>query len=77
MLDLSKVSHTVRRLSARELADLPIDGWENAKVDTSKYYVSFMSAYEIDPRYPEVYEALKNEGLVCQIVDGAYIVAPA
>jgi hypothetical protein len=77
MLDLSKVSHVVRKLSARELADLPSFGWENAKVDTNKYYVSFMSAYEIDPRYPEIYEALRNEGLVCQVVNGVYIVAPA
>ena len=36
-----------RLISAQELADLS-DEWQNATVDTSKYYMTVLSAYECD-----------------------------
>lgn len=53
------------------MADLPAEGWENAKVDTRKYYVTFTQAFEIQSA--KDYRKLKAKGVVCQIVDGKYI----
>jgi hypothetical protein len=58
----------VRRVSNRELADLPQD-WENPVVDTRNYYQSAMEAYEVDEA---TYLHGKMEGCLCQKHQGKY-----
>lgn len=61
-----------RQLSNKELADLPLGGWENIKVDSHRYSVSFMEAWEVNKCS---YDKGKNLGLLCRIVNGKYIIA--
>lgn len=60
----------IRKISAKELFDLSED-WENSKV-SKEYYDSVAEAYEVDK---EVYDELKNDGVLCQEHDGLYYVA--
>lgn len=55
-----------RKISAEELFNLSED-WENAKVDTSKYYCSVLEAYEVDE---EILDIAKAEGALWQVQDG-------
>lgn len=61
----------IRKISNKELCDLSED-WENSKVDRSKYYDNVVEAYEVDK---EVFDGLKNDGVLCQEQDGKYYVA--
>ena len=54
-----------RRISNEELFNLGED-WNNAKVDTSKYYCSVLEAYEVDN---DVLDIAKAEGALWQIHD--------
>ena len=60
-----------RRISSRELADLP-ETWENPTVDTSKYFQSVMCAFEVDRT---AYEAYKKKGGLCQCFESRYYIA--
>lgn len=55
-----------RKISAEELFNLSED-WENAKVDTSKYYCSVLEAYEVDEG---ILDIAKAEGALWQVQDG-------
>jgi hypothetical protein len=58
----------LRKLSNEELADLP-ENWENAKVDTRKYFQCVMEAWEIEK---DAYEANKIDGFLVQEYKGRY-----
>lgn len=61
-----------RKLTAAEQADLPVEGWINAKVDTRFYIPSFTESWEVDA---DTYQELCNAGVLCQrLEDGRYIV---
>lgn len=66
------VSFYHRRLSNQELADLPLDGWHNVKIDESKYTVSFLKAWEVDEA---TYRQAQSAGVLCREVDGKFILA--
>lgn len=61
-----------RLLSNKEMADLPDTGWHNFTEDSSKYYVSFLQAWEVDR---PLYESCKLEGNLCIIHEGKYYIA--
>jgi hypothetical protein len=61
-----------RRLTDEELADLPLDHWHNVKIDESRYYVSFLKAWEVDE---VTYLRAKRAGMLCRYVDGRFILA--
>ena len=56
-----------RAISARELADLSNE-WLNATVDTSKYYMTVLDAYEVDAVTFEGWNGPK------QIYEGRYYI---
>ena len=60
-----------RELTDLELAELS-NHWENAKVDTRKYYQNVTTAWEVD--YNE-YAATQLAGDLCQEHQGQYYVA--
>ena len=60
-----------RELTAQELADLP-EAWQNAKVDTSKYYQSALKAWEVDPK---TYQQAKAAGRLCMQYKGRFYIA--
>lgn len=60
-----------RKLSAKELADLS-EEWENATVDTSKYYQNVMMAWEVRE---EIYNKHKAAGRLCQKDNGKFYIA--
>jgi hypothetical protein len=62
---------TGRKNSNQELADLSSE-WENATVDTKKYYQNVMYAYEVNK---QVYDSWKSEGGLCQIYKNRYYIA--
>ena len=57
-----------RRISNKELADLPTD-WENPTVDTRKYIQNVSAAYEVDDT---TYLRRKRLGDLVQIHQGKY-----
>jgi hypothetical protein len=59
-----------RKLTNAEMADLPVDGWKNPKVDTRHYYVTFWKAYEVDQA---TYHQAIADGIVGQVVNGRFI----
>ena len=60
-----------RELNAQELADLP-EAWQNAKVDTSKYYQSALKAWEVDPQTDQ---QAKAAGRLCMQYKGRFYIA--
>jgi hypothetical protein len=60
-----------RLLNNQELADLPSD-WNNARVDTRKYYQNVLRAYEVDET---TYIECKMNGDICQAYKFRYYVA--
>lgn len=68
---LQSLLTTPRRLTNEELADLP-GNWENATVDTTKYYQNVLLAYEVDePRY----NFYKLTGGLCQKYNDKFYIA--
>jgi hypothetical protein len=61
-----------RRLTSEELADLPLDHWNNVKVDESEYIVSFLKAWEVDE---ETYKQARSSGVLCRVVGDKFILA--
>ena len=61
----------LRRISNAELADLP-SRWENATVDTTKYYQNVIYAYEVSK---SVYEKHKRIGGLCQEYKDKFYIA--
>jgi hypothetical protein len=61
-----------RRLTNEELADLPLDHWNNTKIDESKYYISFLKAWEVDE---ETYKQARSSGVLCRVVGDKFILA--
>ncbi len=61
----------MRQISNEELFNLSED-WENATVDTTKYYSNVMSAVEVSDKE---YEAFKKKGCIVQEHDKKYFVA--
>ena len=66
-------------LTPTEQADLPSDwkrgnrpGWENAKVDTSRYYPSIWQVYATDRA---TYEQHKAAGGLCMVYKDRYYIA--
>jgi len=55
-----------RKITPIELADLS-ENWNNALVDTSKYYCHVLRAWEVDG---ETLELAKREGVLWQVQDG-------
>lgn len=62
----------IRKLTNEEMASLPNDGWENALVDTAKYYVSYVATWEVPE---DVYNELRNAGILCRNDVGMRVVA--
>ena len=60
-----------RRITNRELADIS-DEWENALVDTNKYYQCVLRAYEVTE---EEYNRHKKSGGLCQKFNGKFYIA--
>lgn len=68
---LDSLMTTPRRLTNEELADIS-SNWENATVDTTKYYQNVFLAYEVDePRY----NFYKLTGGLCQKYKGKFYIA--
>ena len=55
-----------RKITPRELADLS-ENWQNAKIDTNKYYCHVLRAWEVDDW---TLAQAKREGLLWQVQDG-------
>jgi len=62
---------TVRLLNDLELAELSCE-WENAKVDTSRYFQNVSRCFEVDQ---DAYAKYKNDGVICQVFDNRFYVA--
>jgi hypothetical protein len=60
-----------RLLNNQELADLS-DNWENARVDTRRYYQNVLRAYEVDET---TFIQCKADGDICQAYKFRYYVA--
>jgi hypothetical protein len=60
----------LRRLNNKELADLP-SNWENATVDTTKYYETCIYVWETTEAD---YRNKKSLGWKCQIFQGKYYI---
>ena len=58
-------------LTAEELADIPSE-WENATVDTTKYYQNVMQAWRVPQN---IYEHMKKLGALCQAHEGKFYIA--
>ena len=71
-----------RKLTNKEMADLPSywknpehensHGWENPKVDITKYRPSIIVIYEVDQN---TYKQYKNNGGLCQEYENRFYIA--
>jgi len=61
-----------RRLSDKDMADLPSSGWQNMLVDARKYYPSILAIWEVDH---DRYETARAEGILCREYGGKYYIA--
>ena len=62
---------SVRRITNRELADLPAD-WENPTVDTRKYCQCVLVAFEVDE---QTFFEHREDGGLCQKSNERFYIA--